>query len=115
MIVDYELGVREFLKQTLSSFQVLEASNGLEALEIVQKKQPDLIITDIQMPKMDGISLLKELRESGCNAPILALSGYMSEEEMGEHEFDGTILKPVKPAEFRKIVEASLPDKDGEA
>ena len=33
---------------------------------------------------------------------------------MGKHEFDGTILKPVKPAEFRKIVEASLPDKDGE-
>ena len=114
LVVDDEPVIRAFLKQTLSSFKVLEASNGLEALEIVRNEQPDLIITDIQMPEMDGISLLNELRKGDWNMPVLALSGYMSEQEMSEHDFDGIILKPVNPTEFRKIVEDSLLDKDGD-
>ena len=115
LIVDDEPIIREFIKQVLSSFKILEASNGLEALEIVRNEQPDLIITDIQMPEMDGISLLNELRKGDWSMPVLALSGYMNEEEMRDHDFDGFIMKPVNPDEFRKIVEASLPDNEADS
>ncbi len=53
-----------------------EASNGLEALEAVHRLNPDLIITDIKMPQMDGIEMLQKLRQMGNNTHVIILSAY---------------------------------------
>ncbi len=53
-----------------------EASNGLEALDAVSRLSPDLIITDIKMPQMDGIEMLRKLRETGNNTHVIILSAY---------------------------------------
>jgi len=52
------------------------ASNGIAALEIVKKSNPDIIITDIKMPEMDGVELIRRLREKGYDGEILVLSNY---------------------------------------
>lgn len=55
---------------------VAEAANGREGLEQVKKTGPDLIITDLKMPKMDGLEMLQALREGGCQAHVIILTAY---------------------------------------
>jgi len=61
---------------SLDCVVVAEASNGLEGLEAVRKFNPDLIITDIKMPKMDGIEMLKHLREVNKDVRVIFLTAY---------------------------------------
>jgi two-component system OmpR family response regulator len=64
LVVEDEEGIRSFMRAYLESenFNVLEASNGKEGLEVLSKEKPDLIITDIMMPVMDGVEFFKEVR-----------------------------------------------------
>ena len=55
-----------------------EASNGEEALAAVERYAPSLIITDLKMPKMDGIEMLRQLRERGNRAYVIILTAYDS-------------------------------------
>ena len=63
LVVDDEPGILQFLKLKLkvSGYEVLIANNGLEALEQLQSQDPDLLILDITMPKMDGFETIKQL------------------------------------------------------
>tara|TARA_Y100000588_G_scaffold57905_1_gene56087 strand:+ start:262 stop:591 length:330 start_codon:yes stop_codon:yes gene_type:complete len=62
LIVDDEPEFRRFAKDALTSFSIVEATSGQQALEIVQEERLDLIIADIRMPEMDGCTLLTNLR-----------------------------------------------------
>ena len=53
-----------------------EASNGEDGLQVVEQLQPDLIITDIKMPRMDGLEMLRRLRENGNRAQVILLTAY---------------------------------------
>ena len=55
-------------------FDVATAENGEEGLEAVNKEMPDLILLDIEMPKMDGITMAKKMKESNINVPIIFLT-----------------------------------------
>jgi CheY-like chemotaxis protein len=65
----------------LNGFEVLETTDGHEALECVKDFQPDLVVTDLMMPVMDGIELIRRLREDPITAdlPILAITADPSE------------------------------------
>lgn len=81
LIVDDEKIVRIALKSLIDWNEigltvVGGASNGLEALNMVEKLKPDIIISDLKMPKMDGISLLKQLNEQQFPGKVLILSNY---------------------------------------
>ena len=72
----------ETLRKTLSAFLArvglgtpAQASNGVEALSSLSALPADLIITDCQMPMMDGISFVRALRSQGCSTPVIMLSG----------------------------------------
>jgi two-component system cell cycle response regulator DivK len=72
---------RIMVKQALEmrGYHVLEATNGQEAVEIVQKKCPDLILMDLNMPKLDGLGATEQIREcrTVCeDVPILAITAY---------------------------------------
>jgi CheY-like chemotaxis protein len=66
LLVDDDAGFREIwkLKLTSSGFDVLEASNGKEALEILKDKKPDVILLDVLMPEMDGVKTLLTIKEN---------------------------------------------------
>ena len=75
LIVDDELAIIKFLRATLKAqgYEVLAATNGVEALSTIEMELPDLMILDIMMPKMDGFEVCRRLRE-WSQIPIIMLS-----------------------------------------
>jgi two-component system phosphate regulon response regulator PhoB len=88
LIVEDEIDLRELLKEKLNSkgFDVLEADNGKVGLDVAFSRHPDVILLDLVMPVMDGISMLKELRRDkwGKNATVIILSNLSEPEKMNE-------------------------------
>lgn len=81
LVVDDEKSVREMLKNALESaeYEVLEAVNGLEAIEIYKKTPTDLVIIDIIMPEKEGIETIIELRRNYPDIKLIAISGFGEE------------------------------------
>jgi two-component system nitrogen regulation response regulator NtrX len=78
LVVDDEAAIRDSLHMILDyeGYRVEEAANGSQALTRVTERPPDAILLDIKMPEMDGLELLKALRERGYEMPILMISGH---------------------------------------
>lgn len=76
LVVDDEQAVRESLRRSLNfnGYQTGLAADGQEAVEYVLKENPDLIILDVNMPRMDGLEVCRELRSQGWGRPILMLT-----------------------------------------
>src|SRR5512138_145163 len=113
LIVEDIPGIRELLELTLrfKSYDVMAAQNGREALEMLRKRRPALIVTDILMPHMDGFSLIYELRKdkNTRDIPVVFLSAtYVSPEDkdfattLGAARF---IEKPIDMDAFLSTVE----------
>ncbi len=111
MIVDDEEEVREAITRRMDweslGFQVVEtAENGEDALEKVEKLCPDVVLTDIQMPFMDGITFCKKLKERIYGTKIVIFSGYDEFEYAKEAiklEAEEYILKPVDTLELQEV------------
>jgi len=76
LVVDDERGIRELVRDALAvaGFTVTGAADGLEALTLLRKQKWDLCILDINLPTVDGFSLLEKLREKDSQTPVLLLS-----------------------------------------
>jgi CheY-like chemotaxis protein len=88
LIAEDEIDLRSLLKNKLESegFNVLEAENGKVGLEVAINQHPDMILLDIIMPVMDGLSMLKELKqnEQGRNIPVIILSNLSENEKIDD-------------------------------
>lgn len=94
-------------------YTLLEAVDGEEALEVATREKPDLILMDIQLPKMDGLEVTRRLRQMPEfeQTPIIALSAYAmkGDRERGmEAGFDDYLSKPVNTRELPKVIEDML-------
>lgn len=102
---------RELVRDMLegSGFEVIEAENGLEALHMLPKTSPDLVLLDIQMPVLDGMSTIKQLRQRPecAHLPVLALTAYAmvgDKERVLAAGFSGYLSKPIdRKALLREI------------
>ena len=75
LIVDDSRPIRNLMRRTMrqagfGDHDYIEAENGVEALAMVEKEDPDLIVSDWNMPEMDGLTFLEKLRESGNQTPF---------------------------------------------
>ena len=105
LIVDDEVEFRTLVKDALPAFEVLEAESGEQAVDLVQEEKLDLVITDINMPGMSGIELLKHLRAHHPKLKVVAVSGYMDAEEVtANFDFDGFAEKPFSLQQFQDLV-----------
>ena len=99
LVVDDDEAVRESLGLCLESlgYEVDYASDGQSALERIERCPPEVIVTDLQMPGMDGLALLGELPSRGCAAPVIAISGGCSSmlDRSRELGAAATFAKPV--------------------
>ena len=78
-------GMKNVLACTLNRLsEVLTAENGKEALDVIEMAHPDMIITDLRMPEMDGIALVKEIRARQYTMPIIVLTAIADFEKLGE-------------------------------
>lgn len=113
LIVDDDPKLLKMLQRTLvyENLNVLTATNGLEALPLVQSQQPDLIIVDWMMPRMDGLTFVQRLRDEENKTMILMLTARDAIEnrvEGLESGADDYLVKPFAPAELVARVHAML-------
>lgn len=80
LIVDDEEGMREFLTYMLEgeSYQVFTATNGLEALEKLRQEEFALVLADIKMPGIDGLEMLRRIKEIDEQAVVIVMTAYAS-------------------------------------
>jgi two-component system chemotaxis response regulator CheY len=104
LTVDDSTSMRQMVAFTLKSagFDVMEASDGVEALEIAKQNKFDLVVTDVNMPNMDGISLIRELRalDDYKFIPMLMLTTESASDKKSEGKAAGAtgwIVKPFNP------------------
>ena len=112
LIVDDELRVRDLIKKyaKFEGYEVSEASNGLQALELCRDQNFDIVIMDVMMPELDGFSACKEIRKFS-NVPIIILSARGEEyDKIHGFEFgiDDYVVKPFSPRELMMRVAAVL-------
>lgn len=104
LIIDDEFGIREVIKEycLFEKYNVLEAEDGLQALDIVKSNNIDVIVLDIMMPKLDGFSTFKEIKKIK-NIPTIILSARSDEYDklLGfELGIDDYLTKPFSPKEL---------------
>lgn len=112
LVVDDDSGIRHELQQhlTLHGFDVSSASDGADALEQFRAMRPDLVLTDIAMPRSDGFSLIQHIREKN-NTPILVLSvrgGDVDKVRALDLGADDFVVKPFSTPELLARVRAQL-------
>ena len=108
LVVDDNDDAREMMAKLLEleSFSVISANDGLTAINLTESECPDLIITDINMPGMDGIEMIKMLREQPelDHVPIMALTAYGGS-VAAEAIKAGADHAATKPVEFNKLID----------
>lgn len=112
LVVDDEASIRRILETRLKmvGYEVFTAADGEEAIEAYQKHNPDLVILDVMMPKMDGYGVTREIRKTS-ETPIIILTalGDVSERITGlELGADDYVIKPFSPKELEARVKAVL-------
>ena len=108
LVVDDDPAICSLLKMSLSSFEVMTAENGKEALELLQSQTVDLVVTDIKMPEMDGFTLLTHLRNLRPELPVVATSGYVEADMVQGYGFTDFLPKPSSPEEIVNLVSKYL-------
>ncbi len=108
LYVEDEVGVRQNISEMLSLFfkNVYLADNGLDAYELFLEKTPDLIITDVKMPVMDGLELSKRIREKDKKAQIIIISAHTEIDYMLDAIELSLVRYIVKPITETKLIEA---------
>ena len=78
LLVDDEEGIRKVLSIALedAGYQVLTAENGVDALKIFEKVHPPIVLTDIKMPEMDGIELLRKIKQDSAHTEVIIITGH---------------------------------------
>ena len=106
LIVEDNKNFRKLMTTYLkkSNYETLEAEDGKEALDVLDKNHVDLIITDVMMPNMDGYELSKQLREANYLLPILMITAKETLEEKREGFFAGVDDYMVKPIDMDEMV-----------
>jgi len=114
LLADDNADIRDYIKKLLQpQYEVKTAHDGLEALQLISEKVPDLILSDIMMPRMDGIALLKHLKQNPQTAliPVILLSARAGEEAQMdglESGADYYLIKPFSAKELMARVQTHL-------
>ncbi|HZY30510.1 MAG TPA: sigma-54 dependent transcriptional regulator, partial [Candidatus Methylomirabilis sp.] len=113
LVVDDEQAMREFLTMLLEKqgHRVITAAEGEQALQLVAEEPPDLVISDLRMPNVDGIALLAGIRKQYPELPVILITAYASSDStiqamrLGADDY---ITKPFRIEEIRLVVEKAL-------
>ena len=114
LVIDDEMTMRALLEILLGKqYEVHAVGSAIEALTWLDRNLPDLIISDIQMPDLDGFGFLKTVREKGYtrNTPIIMLSGKLESKErikcyqLGAQDY---LTKPFNPEELEEVIKKNL-------
>ena len=119
LVVDDELSMREFLKILLDKegYETFTAKNGEEALDLFEKENINLVITDIRMPGIGGLNLLEKVKENKSTMPVIMITAYASPEDAVQAMKGGAfdyITKPFKVDEIKNVIKTALSTAESE-
>ncbi len=108
LVIDDTADLRIMLKDFFEDLghEVLEAKTGAEGLHIISGEPLDLVISDIIMPDMNGVDMMKTLRRSNKKLPVIVLSGYQEElSSIKRHGVYACLIKPPNFSELKNLVD----------
>lgn len=110
LVVDDENHVRSLLSEVLSSegFEVSMAKDGKDSLDQMAARSFDLVITDIQMPNLDGIGLLKQMKLAGRKEKVIIMTGSRLGKDLSEEEAPPVLMRLQKPFRVNKFLDAVI-------
>jgi DNA-binding NtrC family response regulator len=113
LVVDDDKNLLDLLVDTLTTigYRTAGAPGGLEALEKLAREKFDLVITDIKMPGMDGLALLREIRRLHSKMPVLFITGVATDDVIGRAAPDGFLAKPFRISHIEELIENTLANK----
>lgn len=119
MIVEDELEYKHSLSQALAPHfaKIIQAKNGEEGFKKFKKYKPHLILTDVFMPRKDGLDMAKEIKNISRNTPIIVLSALLEKERLLraiDINIDKYLIKPYEPEKLVQIIEKICKDKLGQ-
>ena len=112
IIVEDEFRIRNGLSTLINKLDmgckvIGEAENGFEGLKMISDMEPEVVITDIKMPKMDGLSMIRQAKEMGASCDFIILSGYAEFEyaqqgiQLGVMDY---LLKPASVSDVKELL-----------
>lgn len=112
LLAEDEENLRNSFKKVLLLYvkEVFTASNGEEAFELYQNHRPDIIITDVKMPKLNGLELIKKIRKENQETPIIVTSAYTDKDLLLESiklSLVDYLVKPIKEKDLIALLEIS--------
>ncbi|MBD3402530.1 response regulator [candidate division GN15 bacterium] len=110
LVVDDDATLLELLVDTLEAvgYETVAAPGGVEALEALSRQSFDIIVTDVKMPGIDGISLLRRVRRHYPDLPVLFITGVASPDIIASAGPDGFLSKPFRISKIEEMIEATL-------
>jgi len=113
LVVDDDNTLLKFFKIHLNKFfsRVIVVKNAKEATDALREKEIDLVITDIRMPRMDGLQLMKRVRKHDSTIPVLVVSGALLTDEQVDicnNDADGFLRKPFSIDELHGFIESGM-------
>lgn len=111
LVVDDEAIIRDLCSKALKGYRVLHAGNGEEALRIFQGEEIDVILTDVMMPRMGGIELLKRLKELEPTLVVIVMTGFAEKDVILnalKADADDFITKPLNLLQLKTAVDKAL-------
>jgi DNA-binding NtrC family response regulator len=110
LVVDDEEGLRMTMAANLEleGFVVTEAENGFQALELAKQQPFDLVLSDMRMPQMDGLELMRQLKNVQPNTPVVLMTGFEREESIKNALSEGVFTVLTKPCDVTRVVQTLM-------
>ncbi|WP_156476251.1 sporulation initiation phosphotransferase Spo0F [Bacillus nakamurai] len=108
LIVDDQYGIRILLNEVFNKegYQTFQAANGIQALDIVVKERPDLVLLDMKIPGMDGIEILRRMKMIDDSIRVIIMTAYGELDMIQESKELGALTHFAKPFDIDEIREA---------
>ncbi|WP_312889027.1 response regulator [Desertibacillus haloalkaliphilus] len=113
LVVDDQYGIRVLLNEILQKdgYQLYQAANGVQALTIVEEEEPDLVLLDMKIPGMDGLEILKRIKEMNSDIRVIMMTAYGELNMINEAMNLGAVTHFAKPFDIddvREVIRENL-------
>lgn len=105
MIVDDQFGIRTLLNEVLQKegYEIYQAANGLQALKLTDQHDPDLVLLDMKIPGMDGLEILKKMKEKNPDIRVIIMTAYGELDLIEQTKKMGALAHFSKPFDIEEI------------
>lgn len=110
LVVDDDLHIQRLYKEEFEDegYNVVVASNGKEAMEMFEKENPDIVTLDILLPDMDGISILRQMKEKNPKIPVIMSTAYDYRDDFAVWASEAYIVKSSDLEELKSMIKKLL-------